>query len=425
MINKKANWFWIFFLTVIQGSCCLAQRDYGLKVVYDLCSENYHGRGYVNDGHTLAATYIAQEMASFGILPLAKKSGYYQHFEMDVNTFPGEVVLVVGKDTLTPGKDFILDPKSGGSKGLYTLVYLKTLHQVDSLVNTVRAHKALENIMPALLEPATNDVDTVGQYRDYRSFLARHFPIIWVTSKKLTYSVGRESMTNSIFEVQRSMFDTAATQAYVHVDQKIIKQLRSQNVIGYVAGKKSKKTIIISAHYDHLGRMGQSTYFPGANDNASGVAMLLALARHYAQHRPPCNLVFIAFGGEEAGLVGSRHYVENPIIPLEKTHFVLNLDILGTGEKGVTVVNGAVFKSQFLLLSKINQKNKYLSKIHVRGKAANSDHYWFSEKGVPAFFIYTMGGVSYYHDIYDQSETLPLNEFDNLFMLFKDFINKV
>jgi aminopeptidase YwaD len=425
MINTSIFRLWLFTLSIIQVNVLLSQRDYGLKVVHELCEDRYHGRGYVNDGHTLAATYIAQEMATFGIMPLTKKSGYYQYFDMDVNTFPGEVTLVVGKDTLFPGRDYIIDPKSGGSKGDYTLVYIKSLHQLDSLVTSVKLNKTTEQILPAIFEPATNDVDTVGRYREYRSYLAHYFPVLWITSKKLTYSVGREAMNNTVFEVKRGVFDSTALFAHVHVDQKMIPSLRSQNVIGYLEGKKSKKTILISAHYDHLGRMGQNTYFPGANDNASGVAMLLALARYYAQYKPPCNLVFIAFGGEEAGLVGSRYYVENPVHPLEKTHFVLNIDIMGTGEDGITVVNGVVFKSQFLLLSKINQKKNYLKKIQIRGKAANSDHYWFSEKGVPAFFVYTMGGVSFYHDIYDKSETLPLNEFDNLFKLFTAFINKV
>ena len=61
----------------------------------------------------------------------------------------------------------------------------------------------------------------------------------------------------------------------------------------------------------------------------------------------------------------------------------------------------------------------------MRGKAANSDHYFFSEAGVPSIFIYTMGGVSYYHDIYDKAETLPLNEFDDLSSLLIDFAKKL
>jgi len=73
------------------------------------------------------------------------------------------------------------------------------------------------------------------------------------------------------------------------------------------------------------------------------------------------------------------------------------------------------------MLRQANDDGHYLVKVASRGKAANSDHYWFSEKGVPAFFIYTMGGIKAYHDIYDISKTLPLNEYNHLFRLIVGF----
>ncbi len=76
--------------------------------------------------------------------------------------------------------------------------------------------------------------------------------------------------------------------------------------------------LVFSAHYDHLGQMGKDIYFPGANDNASGTSMLLNLAKYYSQNRPKYSVLFIAFGGEEAGLIGSEYYVKNPLVPLSK-----------------------------------------------------------------------------------------------------------
>jgi hypothetical protein len=98
------------------------------------------------------------------------------------------------------------------------------------------------------------------------------------------------------------------------------------------------------------------------------------------------------------------------------------MDIVGTGEEGITVVNGSVFQSQFDKLVKLNDEHHYLKLVKVRGKAANSDHYFFTENGVPAFFIYTMGGISAYHDVFDRDETLPLNKFNNLELLLKAFV---
>ena len=74
------------------------------------------------------------------------------------------------------------------------------------------------------------------------------------------------------------------------------------------------------------------------------------------------------------------------------------------------------------MLVELNNRSNYVKQVKKRGKAANSDHFPFSEKGVPAFFIYTRGGIEAYHDIYDLPETLPLTEFEDVFKLIRDFI---
>lgn len=195
---------------------------------------------------------------------------------------------------------------------------------------------------------------------------------------------------------------------------------------GWVKGTlKPDSVIVISAHYDHLGGMGEDTYFPGANDNASGIALLLGLARYYAANPQPYTIAFICFAGEEAGLKGSKYFTENPLIPLRNIRFLLNLDLTGTGDEGITVVNAAEFSKEFAQLNEINDAKKLLVKINARGKAANSDHYWFSEKGVRAFFIYTLGGIKAYHDVFDKAGTLPLTEYEDLFKLIVKFNEKL
>ena len=134
------------------------------------------------------------------------------------------------------------------------------------------------------------------------------------------------------------------------------------------------------------------------------------------------NYLFIAFSGEELGLFGSKYFTEHPLLPLEAIRFLINVDMVGTGEKGITVVNATEHLKEFALLNKINDEKKYLSKINSRGKAANSDHYFFAEKGVPAFFIYTQGGIDAYHDVNDVAKTLPLTEFEDLFRLLRDWL---
>ena len=101
------------------------------------------------------------------------------------------------------------------------------------------------------------------------------------------------------------------------------------------------------------------------------------------------------------------------------------MDLLGTGDDGLMAVNGDVYKEQFELLKSIDEKNHYLKSLQKRGKARNSDHYWFSENDVPCFFIYTLGGITAYHDIFDRAETLPLTNYEDVFKLVTDFVGEM
>jgi len=184
---------------------------------------------------------------------------------------------------------------------------------------------------------------------------------------------------------------------------------------------KPDSVILITAHYDHLGGMGKDTYFPGANDNGSGVSFLLSLAKYYAANPQKYSIAFICFAGEEAGILGSKYFTENPLIPLQQIRFMFNVDMVGTGETGATVVNATQYPKEFAILNQVNDAGKLLVKINPRGKAANSDHYFFTEKGIPAFFLYTQGGIAAYHDVFDKAETLPFTVYENLFKLFVGF----
>jgi Zn-dependent M28 family amino/carboxypeptidase len=210
----------------------------------------------------------------------------------------------------------------------------------------------------------------------------------------------------------------------ISIGAKFLKNYTSQNVIGYVPGKLNPDSFIVfTAHYDHLGQMGKTVYFPGANDNASGVAMLLSLAKYYSQkeHQPNCSIVFMAFGAEEVGLLGSEFYIKHPLFPMARIKFLTNMDILGTGDEGIMVVNATVYEKDFAMLQKLNADKNYLVAVKPRGKAAISDHFYFTELKIPSFYVYTLGGIKAYHDPCDRRETLPLTEFEDLFSLLKDF----
>jgi aminopeptidase YwaD len=171
-----------------------------------------------------------------------------------------------------------------------------------------------------------------------------------------------------------------------------------------------------------LGRMGPDVYFPGANDNGSGVAMLLSLAKYFVANPPKYSIVLCFFSGEEAGLQGSKYFVSHPWFKLNKVKFVLNIDIMGGASTGITAVNATQHEKEFARLQAINEELQLLGRVKSRGPTANSDHHYFVEKGVPAFFIYSQGKVKNYHDIYDTAENTPMEKFNEVHQLIVKFV---
>jgi hypothetical protein len=349
-----------------------------------LTSPYFWGRGYTNDGAYKAAQFLSDRFKTYGLHPLDGQS-FRQEFSFPVNTFPGKMELAINGVKLRPGKDFIVSPESRGVKGKGHLAKKDSTHFIDS-VNKV----------------------------------------IVVIENKLTWSVAQQAADYTEIEIDRKAITQTPTSIKLNIKNKVIPDFKTANICGLVKGTiKPDSVIVFTAHYDHLGGMGSKTYFPGANDNASGITLLLSLAKYYAMHPQPYSMAFICFSGEEAGLLGSKYFTEHPLLPLKNIRFLVNADLVGTGDEGIMVVNATIYPKEFNLLKQINNEHQYLVKIGPRGKAANSDHYWFTEKGVPAFFIYTLGGIKAYHDVFDISATLPMNKYEDLFKLMLKFNDRL
>lgn len=414
LLKKLLLTFFICHLT----SSIFSQEvyTYARKVVDTMASQSMHGRGYVNGGDSIAANYLKNEFKKFGLKSF--KTDYYQRMSFPINTFPTTVLVKINGKELITGKDYIIFAHSPTSAGDYKIVTIN-----DQLVENKKKFKKF------LKQDFSNKVvlvnDTGKQTKELNDILGNGINAKAIISlkDKLTLSMSQTKNDFPIIEILRTSLLVEPKQIKFDIKSEFIPYHLTQNVIGYVQGSVySDSFIVYSAHYDHLGRMG-SAMFPGANDNASGCAMLLSLANYYSkpENKPKYSIAFMAFCGEEVGLLGSKYYTENPLFPLKNTKFVFNMDIMGTGEEGITVVNGTVFKTEFDKLKEINTQNNFIKDVKIRGKSANSDHYFFSEKGVKAFFIYSMGGIKAYHDIYDRPETLPLNEFENMFKLITKF----
>lgn len=391
--------------------------------VNTLAGPDMHGRGYVLNGDGLAADWIAQQFDRLGLQQLNDQR--FEPFTFPVNTFPDSIRTSIDGKPLIPGVDFITDPASGRSDGQFVLVHLK----LEDLLTPERKAMTMGVIAgnAALLDfPMTRDRDTLALYDRLEQEVVRYAPVIRKAGGKLTWSVAGEQRRNAVLEVRPELVPDSARTVELRVRNAFVPRHQARNVLGVVAAKGgSKDWIIVSAHYDHLGHMGPDVLFPGANDNASGVSMLLCLAEEIKAHPLKKNVLFIAFAGEEAGLQGSRWCVQDRPIDLAHVSMMVNLDLNGTGEEGITVVNSTAQQKFFDALLAINGRESLLPVIKPRGPACNSDHCPFVEKGVPAVFIYTMGGISAYHDVFDRPETLPLTEFDDLFRLLVEALRTI
>ena len=384
-----------------------------------LCSPAFHGRGYVNDGDLKASHWIAGKFKQFGLKPV--KADFYQPFQFNVNCFPDSVKATIDGRALLPGTDFIVDAESGSAQGTLALVHVAPA-DFKGPERRAMTMGVLTGKAACVHWPATTNADSLRLLRQLERELLDHCAVVKPV-KKLTWSVATDARLHPLIEVAEGAITDSSAAIALSVRNELRARRTARNVLGMVKGK-GKKWMVIGAHYDHLGRMGPDALFPGANDNASGTAMLLSLAEHFAKrgNAPRHNLLFVAFAGEEAGLIGSEWCAVDRPIDWKRVSMMVNLDILGTGDDGITVVNATAQQKAFDQLVAINGAKGYLKQVKARGPACNSDHCPFVQRGVPAIYLYTLGGVAHYHDVQDRAETLPLTEFSDLHALLRDFI---
>lgn len=198
--------------------------------------------------------------------------------------------------------------------------------------------------------------------------------------------------------------DGSYYQSFTYAGVSRLGETSLHNVVGVLDGQGAlaNETVLICAHYDHLGhgQIGPSDpktlkdrVYHGADDNASGVAVLLELARRFATHSnlPRRRLVFVAFSGEESGLIGSRYYtLKNPLFPLKETAAIINFDMVGRMRKKELGIAGDRSAREFdALLAHANSGTHLKLRLGGTEIPGNSDHLPFSELGVPILFFCT------------------------------------
>lgn len=417
---KKLSVFVLFLIPF----CFLGQDiEYARSIIKKLSSKQLHGRGYVKQGDLKAAEYIANQFKKNGVSPLG--SSYFQSYNLPINTFPGKIRLSIDRQKLKPGTDWVISSSSPSINRSFNLIHLPDTITTDS------------GFLVSARSIANKDVFLVTTYLSrklYGKDVAGFRGVVVIDTNVLKLPGWHVSNGNKVsktcwLKVKNEALAENASSLTISVGAEYYSSYKTQNVLGFVRGKKyPDRYLVFTAHYDHLGMMGNKTYFPGANDNASGTAMVLDLARYYSmeEHQPDYSIIFMLFSGEESGLNGSKWYVKNPIVRLEQMYLLVNLDMIGTGSEGITVVNGKAYNDVITEFKAINDTKKYLKEIKARGEACNSDHCPFYQTGVKSIFIYTRGKEhTDYHTISDKLDEQMLTAYEGLFRLLTDYAEKI
>nr|WP_255578151.1 M20/M25/M40 family metallo-hydrolase [Chitinophaga sp. sic0106] len=214
---------------------------------------------------------------------------------------------------------------------------------------------------------------------------AAAIPAVWV-SKEISKILADEEANSFLIQLNVALKPVKRT---------------GTNVIGYV-DNKAARTVIIGAHYDHLGygednngvTKGKMLYH-GANDNASGIAALLELARQVkASKLKNTNYLFVAFSGNEQSLSGSRYLASHPPINLSQANYMLNLDMIGrlNPSHGLQIAGMGTSPSWSKLLENADKETKV---VYEASGVGNSDHTSFYRKQIPVLFFFT--GLDDFH----------------------------
>ena len=389
------------------------------RVVKELSSAKYQGRGYARDGANKAGKYLEKEFLKAGVYDVI-----LQPFSIDINTFCGAMEMWADGKKLRAGVDFSMREYSPGVKGEFPVYFVDTLN--------FDGEKLFEDL--ALPENAGCMVccDFWFTYKHRKVFSKLQkagacsnagLLYTWAAPIKFFKAYGEKVVDKPIVWVTPEAIEDVK-RVKLNVDNEFLKDYGLFNVIAKVEGESHDSCYIFTAHYDHLGNLGRKVYYPGANDNASGTATIVTLAAHYAKNRPKWDMYFVAFSGEDANLRGSTYFAEHPVVPLDQIKYLFNIDMIGDDNPVQYCEVSDAGMSQYPKFEKVNSEQHLFDALNRGALAANSDHYPFAVRGVPCIFLENEEGSAfqYYHTPNDNIKTVSWDSYEPIFRLVTGFI---
>jgi len=403
----------------------IALRQMQADVRY-LSSAALEGREAGTEGEKLAADHIAAAFRSIGLLP-AGTEDFLQPFTFNAEPQLGSAnSLQLGRSKLKPGEDYYPISASGSGTARGTIVKVGYGIQAPELQHDDLAGIDLNGKIAAISISAPDGIHPHSKFLAYHDLRGRaekavekgaigvlfytDDPAAPTPSPRLS-AKGEPLSIPVIFLSGEQHQELLIDGNPCVIEVEIIREQRTAyNVVARI-GIDAPTTAVIGAHYDHLGwgdegslHRGEKAIHHGADDNASGVSVMLQLARDL-KSMPDMNgndFLFIAFSGEEKGLYGSNHWTKNPTVPIEKLNYMINMDMVGRLDSaGNLGINGVGTSPAWAVIDSLEVEGLSIKK--TTSGIGPSDHTSFYLQDVPAIHYFT-GTHADYHKPSDTEE---------------------
>ena len=416
-----------------------------IKSVYILASDSLEGRETGEPGQKKAADYILQQFSSAGLRP-GKDTAFLQSYNLVVKPSGGGHLNIGKKEArflkdyfFFPGfADFSLEVKNihpyCETISLENKILLIT-DEGDQKITKEKLKKGVDAGASAaivLLKEYEKAVEN-SEHRIQKAMVRlqeeesrKGFPILFVNQAFWDKSVGKDIRSDKLHFGCNGNITCSTHDLKVPVSVSVQREdiiTTGENVIAYYQGIKSE-TIVITAHYDHLGIINDKIYY-GADDNASGTAGIISLSKSLGRALNDGlegrSVMFIAFSGEEKGLLGSDYYINHPFVPLEKTYANINTDMIGRRDKThadskpyIYVIGaGRISKDLQDATEKANEPlgleldYKYDDPKDPNRFYYRSDHYNFARYDIPVVFFFNGVHEDYHKHTDTRDKILP------------------
>lgn len=426
---------WLFLGTNPQAQTQFpaTYSDSVLKHVYVLASDSLEGRETGTPGEKKSGDYISRQLKKGGLTPMGDKGTWFQPFPFSNGIkFGNNCSFALNGETKKIEKEYYPLPSSsnGFARGLmvfggYGIIAPDQNHN---------DYQDLKDLKDKILILETSTPDKLGPHSAFSAWDLKTrvdsaasrgaAGVIFINSDSTldqpawqgTHVKLNPSSIPVVFVKDAQMVMKAKDSGFAILYTEIYKDEREgRNVIGFV-DKKAPLTVVIGAHYDHLGmghegslHRGEPGIHNGADDNASGTSALIELGKFLAKTKDPQyagnNYLIMAFSGEEKGLFGSAFFTKNPTYPLEKINYMINMDMVGRlNAERKLIINGAGTSPAWQpVLEKMNV-DSIIVKTSESG-VGPSDHTSFYLKDIPSLHFFT-GTHTEYHKPSDDKEKL-------------------